>query len=150
LGVGRGMGLALKAGLSADFADFADFWAVGRTRGGVGGADRLGMAWQGTAGRECTRMGANRGAGGPASAVVDLGIGHRAWKAGVHHRDTKSTENGIGKTAHASWKCFLTRRRKDAKNCMGWMVANSREDPLVVSPPPRRSVQTDMWITHAS
>jgi len=33
---------------------------------------------------------------------------------------TQGAENCIGNTAHASWNCFLTQSRKDAKNCMDW------------------------------
>jgi len=82
------------------------------------GQDRDGLAGEQQAANGA-RMGANRRAGGGASPVVNQGMGRRAWKAGVHHRDTEDTENCIGKTAHASLNCFLTRRRKVAKNRKG-------------------------------
>jgi len=104
------------------------------------------------------RMGANRGDEGRASPVVKLGEPRGLEGRGSPQsstgsdstRGTESTENGIEKMANAWFNSVLTRRRKGAKNCMGWMVTNSREAPLVVSPPLRRSVQTEILIRHAS
>ena len=78
--------------------------------------------------------------GGSGRGVSSEGGGRRvlALKAGLTAEGAEGTEDGSGQTTHASWNRFLAPRRKDAKNCMGWMTTNSRVGSPAVSSRPLR------------
>jgi len=75
--------------------------------------------------RECTRMDANGGTEGEASPAVDREM---AWagKAGDSTRRRQDARDCMGKTADAWVNSFLAQRRQDAKNCNDKGLEGSR------------------------